>query len=41
MNATFYGNDDGTAITVREIPESHKAQAAEYREKLIEEVAER
>ncbi|EPD49518.1 elongation factor G [Paenisporosarcina sp. FSL H8-0542] len=39
MNATFYGNEDGTAITEGEIPESHKAQAAEYREKLIEAVA--
>ncbi|WP_075620196.1 elongation factor G [Paenisporosarcina indica] len=39
MNATFYGNEDGTAVTEGEIPESHKDQAAEYREKLIEAVA--
>jgi len=39
MTATFYGNEDGTAVTEGEIPESHKAQAAEYREKLIEAVA--
>ncbi|MCZ8537656.1 elongation factor G [Paenisporosarcina quisquiliarum] len=39
MKATFYGNEDGTAVTEGEIPESHKAQAAEYREKLIEAVA--
>ncbi|MFP3916285.1 elongation factor G [Lysinibacillus telephonicus] len=40
MKATFYGNDLGTDIEVREIPEEHKAQAEEYREKLIEAVAE-
>lgn len=40
MNATFYGNDLGTDIEVREIPEEYKAQAEEYREKLIEAVAE-
>ncbi|MEK4701663.1 elongation factor G [Solibacillus sp. FSL R7-0668] len=39
MNATFYGNEEGTAVTVGEIPESHKAQAEEYREKLIDAVA--
>ncbi|WP_394191245.1 elongation factor G [Paenisporosarcina quisquiliarum] len=39
MKATFYGNEDGTAVTEGEIPESHKAQAEEYREKLIEAVA--
>lgn len=39
MKATFYGNEEGTAVTEGEIPESHKAQAAEYREKLIEAVA--
>ena len=37
---TFYGNDEGTDITVGEIPEEFKAQAEEYREKLIEAVAE-
>ncbi|WP_066249390.1 elongation factor G [Neobacillus drentensis] len=40
MNAVFYGNDLGTDIEVREIPEEYKAQAEEYREKLIEAVAE-
>ncbi|WP_153125769.1 elongation factor G [Peribacillus tepidiphilus] len=40
MNATFYGNDLGTDIQVREIPEEYKAQAEEYREKLVEAVAE-
>jgi elongation factor G len=40
MNAVFYGNDLGTDIEVREIPEEHKALAEEYREKLVEAVAE-
>ncbi|MBM6616134.1 elongation factor G [Bacillus suaedaesalsae] len=40
MNATFYGNDLGTDIEVREIPEEYIDQANEYREKLIEAVAE-
>ncbi|ULT57183.1 elongation factor G [Neobacillus drentensis] len=40
MNAVFYGNDLGTDIEVREIPEEYRAQAEEYREKLIEAVAE-
>ncbi|WP_316572534.1 elongation factor G [Neobacillus sp. YIM B06451] len=40
MKATFYGNDLGTDIEVREIPEEYLAQAEEYREKLIEAVAE-
>ncbi|MFT4415717.1 elongation factor G [Fredinandcohnia humi] len=40
MNATFYGNDLGTDIEVREIPEEYLDQANEYREKLIEAVAE-
>ncbi|MDE3840595.1 elongation factor G [Bacillus methanolicus] len=40
MNATFYGNDLGTDISVQEIPEEYRAQAEEYREKLIEAVAE-
>ncbi|MCA1042145.1 elongation factor G [Bacillus infantis] len=40
MKATFYGNDLGTDIEDREIPEEYKAQAEEYREKLIEAVAE-
>lgn len=39
MKATFYGNEEGTAVTEGEIPEAHKAQAEEYREKLIEAVA--
>jgi elongation factor G len=40
MNAVFYGNDLGTDIEVREIPEEYQAQAEEYREKLVEAVAE-
>jgi elongation factor G len=40
MNAVFYGNDLGTDIEVREIPEEYRAQAEEYREKLVEAVAE-
>ncbi|RDU34904.1 elongation factor G [Neobacillus piezotolerans] len=40
MKATFYGNDLGTDIDVREIPEEYRAQAEEYREKLVEAVAE-
>lgn len=40
MNATFYGNDLGTDIEVREIPEEYLAEAEEYREKLIEAVSE-
>ncbi|MFC7372661.1 elongation factor G [Fictibacillus iocasae] len=40
MNAVFYGNDLGTDIEVREIPEEHKELAEEYRNKLIEAVAE-
>lgn len=40
MNAVFYGNDLGTDIEVREIPEEHMPIAEEYREKLIEAVAE-
>ena len=40
MRAIFYGNDLGTEITVGEIPEEYMAQAEEYREKLIEAVAE-
>ncbi|OLS34994.1 elongation factor G [Bacillus sp. MRMR6] len=40
MNAVFYGNDLGTDIQVREIPEEFIAQAEEYREKLVEAVAE-
>jgi elongation factor G len=40
MKAHYYTNDLGTDIQVREIPEEYKAQAEEYREKLIEAVAE-
>ncbi|WP_210471059.1 elongation factor G [Sporosarcina sp. 6E9] len=40
MNATFYGDDTGMDLQVREIPEEYVAQAEEYREKLIEAVAE-
>ncbi|GGG29127.1 elongation factor G [Lysinibacillus alkalisoli] len=39
MNATFYGNDLGTEVTEGEIPEEYQAQAEEYREKLIEGIA--
>ncbi|WP_080849043.1 elongation factor G [Cytobacillus gottheilii] len=40
MKATFYGNDLGTDIQEREIPAEYMDQAEEYREKLIEAVAE-
>ncbi|MET3574334.1 elongation factor G [Bhargavaea ullalensis] len=40
MKATMYGNDLGTEIEVIDIPEEFKDQAEEYREKLIEAVAE-
>ncbi|WP_423408720.1 elongation factor G [Heyndrickxia sp. MSNUG] len=40
MKAIFYGNDLGTEITEGEIPEEYRAQAEEYREKLVEAVAE-
>ncbi|WP_456277085.1 elongation factor G [Bacillus sp. AK128] len=40
MTATFYGNDLGTDIQVGDIPEEYMDQAQEYREKLIEAVAE-
>ncbi|GAM14817.1 elongation factor G [Mesobacillus selenatarsenatis] len=40
MRAIFYGNDLGTEITVGEIPEEYMAKAEEYREKLVEAVAE-
>ncbi|KKK37048.1 elongation factor G [Mesobacillus campisalis] len=40
MKARFYGNDLGTDVTEGDIPEEYKAQAEEYREKLIEAVAE-
>ncbi|MCB5100746.1 elongation factor G, partial [Streptococcus mutans] len=40
MKATFYGNDLGTEVTEGKIPEEYKAQADEYREKLIEGIAE-
>ncbi|WP_042478617.1 elongation factor G [Bacillus ndiopicus] len=39
MNATFYGNDLGTEVTVGEIPADMMDQAEEYREKLIDAVA--
>ena len=39
MNATFYGNDEGTDLTVGEIPAEFMDQAEEYREKLIDAVA--
>ncbi|CAH0300866.1 Elongation factor G [Peribacillus sp. Bi96] len=40
MKAHFYANDLGTDITVGEIPDEHRELAEEYREKLIEAVAE-
>ncbi|WP_099364818.1 elongation factor G [Fredinandcohnia onubensis] len=40
MNATLYGNDLGTDIEVVEIPEEFQDLANEYREKLVEAVAE-
>lgn len=40
MNAIYYGNDEGTDIQVREIPESHTEIAKEWREKLVEGVVE-
>ena len=40
MKATFYPMILGTDIEVGEIPEEYREQAEEYREKLIEAVAE-
>lgn len=40
MKAIFYSNDLGTEITEGEIPDEYKDQAEEYRNKLIEAVAE-
>ncbi|OAH59322.1 MULTISPECIES: elongation factor G [Bacillaceae] len=40
MKATVYGNDLGTDIEVVDIPADYQDQADEYREKLIEAVAE-
>ncbi|QUW20380.1 elongation factor G [Sporosarcina sp. Marseille-Q4063] len=40
MKATFYGDDTGMDVEVRDIPEEHVATAEEYREKLIEAIAE-
>ncbi|OES45957.1 elongation factor G [Domibacillus iocasae] len=40
MKATVYGNDLGTEIEVVDIPADYQDQAEEYREKLIEAVAE-
>ncbi len=40
MTATMYPNDNGTDLEDIEIPEEYKAQAQEYREKLIEAVSE-
>ena len=40
MDVTYYDNEEGTALRTGEpIPESHQAQAEEYREKLIDAVA--
>jgi elongation factor G len=40
MNAVFYADDLGENIEVREIPEEHRELAEEWREKLVEAVAE-
>ncbi|MEW8986264.1 MAG: GTP-binding protein, partial [Bacillus sp. (in: firmicutes)] len=40
MKAHFYTNDLGTDIQIGDIPEEYQAQAEEYREKLVEAVAE-
>jgi elongation factor G len=40
MKATFFGNDLGTDVTEGEIPAEHLELAQEYREKLVEAVAE-
>jgi elongation factor G len=40
MNAVFYANDLGTEITIGEIPEEYRELAEEWREKLVEAVAE-
>ncbi|WP_203247871.1 elongation factor G [Sporosarcina beigongshangi] len=40
MNAVYYGDDTGLNAEIKEIPEEHRAKAEEYREKLIEAVAE-
>ncbi|GHI00500.1 elongation factor G [Neobacillus kokaensis] len=40
MNARIYGNDLGTDVQEVEIPEEYQAQAEEWREKLVEAVAE-
>ncbi len=40
MQATFYPDETGMNAEVREIPEEYKEQAAEYREKMIEAIAE-
>ncbi|MFS0784204.1 elongation factor G [Bacillus sp. 1P06AnD] len=40
MKAIMYGNDLGTDISVTEIPADYQDQAEEYREKLLEAVAE-
>ena len=40
MNATLYNQDDGKIYEVVEIPEEYKAQAEEYRAKMLEQVVE-
>lgn len=40
MNAVFYSNDLGTDIEIGEIPEEYRDLAEEWREKLVEAVAE-
>ena len=39
MKTINYGNDEGTEITITDIPEEYLDQAIEYREKLVEAVA--
>ncbi len=40
MNAIYYSDDTGVNAEIREIPEEYRAQAEEYREKLVEAVSE-
>lgn len=40
MKAVYYSDDSGLTADIKEIPEEYRAQAEEYREKLIEAVAE-
>ncbi len=40
MQATFYGDDFGNDVEVKDIPEEHLAEAEKYRESLLEAVVE-